>query len=450
VKPHVGKSVVAAGFAATLAALWLSCMASYGGAQVNEATDDDKLSAEQCIENNTPNGSVEPFDEALVDEGIVNTELHKIRITSAMCEEVIERTPGGSPIARAAAVGNLIQELQIVKNSMKNAADNDVNGDGKVNAEDRTIADAASYAASHAAQESARRAAEEGRTDGGVLEELDAKLAAALVQYNSASPSPSPSPSPGGEDQGALPGLPSREQVQTNAASAAREEGAGSKAAAAGSQCATTVAFTDVTLRVTRGTMDLVDAPAVEMHWRDDDRAQLTVHPKALGQIERLNRESDQAEGAGTQCAQLGEKMEAYLVTSDDNSLEVTQFDKRQDVRSDKSITWGWLIEASERGTHPLYLNVTAYVDSPSEGGGFRSIPQQDPPLFDNYINVSATQWELFTDFVAHHWSVIVPIFLTILTAIIIPFVLPWWKRRNQPDEHRDRSSGAPRDDRWI
>jgi hypothetical protein len=32
---------------------------------------------------------------------------------------------------------------------------------------------------------------------------------------------------------------------------------------------------------------------------------------------------------------------------------------------------------------------------------------------------------------------------LTILTAIIILFVLPWWRRRHQPRELRDRSSGA-------
>jgi hypothetical protein len=43
-----------------------------------------------------------------------------------MCEEIIERTLGGSPIARAAAVGNLTQELQIIKNSMEDAADMDV------------------------------------------------------------------------------------------------------------------------------------------------------------------------------------------------------------------------------------------------------------------------------------------------------------------------------------
>jgi hypothetical protein len=53
-------------------------------------------------------------------------------------------------------------------------------------------------------------------------------------------------------------------------------------------------------------------------------------------------------------------------------------------------------------------------------------------------------------DFVTHRWSVLVPICLTILTAIIIPFLLPWWKRRNQPSEPGNGPSGTPRNDRWV
>jgi hypothetical protein len=49
----------------------------------------------------------------------------------------------------------------------------------------------------------------------------------------------------------------------------------------------------------------------------------------------------------------------------------------------------------------------------------------------------------VFTDFVARRWPVLLPSLLTILTAIIILFVLPWWRRRHQPRELRDRSSGA-------
>jgi hypothetical protein len=140
--------------------------------------------------------------------------------------------------------------------------------------------------------------------------------------------------------------------------------------------------------------------------------------------------------------------MKALLIP--DGELDITPLsDRKQYVKLDEPITWRWDIVASERGPHLLSLNITAYVDTPKQGGGYRTV-EQNPPLFDDYINVSATWWELLTDFVAHQWQVLVPIFLTILTAIIIPFVLPWWRRRHQPDELRDRSSGAPRDDRWI
>jgi len=156
-------------------------LACAGPAQVDKATDKDSVTAEQCIDNKTP-GSVEPFEDALVQEGVVNADLDKIRITHGMCDEIIKRTPSGSPISRAAAVGNLTQELQIIKKSMEDAPDKDVNGDGTVNAEDERIANAASLAASRAAQQTVRRATEESSTDGGMIEELKAELAAYLAQ----------------------------------------------------------------------------------------------------------------------------------------------------------------------------------------------------------------------------------------------------------------------------
>jgi hypothetical protein len=70
-------------------------------------------------------------------------------------------------------------------------------------------------------------------------------------------------------------------------------------------------------------------------------------------------------------------------------------------------------------------------VSSPEQGGRFRALPQ-NPPLFDDQINVNATGWEMFTDFVAGRWPVLVPTLLTILTAIIILFVLPWLRSRHQ------------------
>src|SRR5215208_181986 len=129
---YFDKTLKAVGLAATVAIVGVSSFACAGPAQGSKVTDDDLLTAEQCIDNNTA-GSVEPFEEELVAEGLVSTELNKISITHGMCEEIIERTPGGSPIARAAVVGNLTQELQIIKKSMEDASGKDVNGDGMVN-----------------------------------------------------------------------------------------------------------------------------------------------------------------------------------------------------------------------------------------------------------------------------------------------------------------------------
>jgi hypothetical protein len=377
-----------------------------------------------------------------------------------MCEEIIDRTPGGSPIARAVAVGNLTQEGQIIEKSMEDAADKDVNGDGRVDAEDERIADAASFAASLAARESVRRAAEEGSIDGGGIGELNAEPAAYL---QSAAKAQYPDDGGGGgggggEDATAsasaaeaqATGLPSREEVRTDASGAAREKGADKEAAAAGGQCAATVALTDVTLRLIRGNMAF-DAPSKDMNWRDHDRAQLVVAPKAVGPIEQLKQQLDQADGAGkaeAHCLHLGNQMEAYFIPSGDD-LVITPLNKRRkDVQGENATTWSWNISASERGRHPLLLNVTLYSYTQSGGGKTRSI-EHNPPLFDDYINVRAAPGEVVTDFLARSWPTLVPIFLTILTAIIIPLVVFRWKRRSQPSAPRD-SSSEPDDQRWM
>jgi hypothetical protein len=99
-----------------------------------------------------------------------------------VCKEVVERTPGGSPVERAAAVGNLTREFRIIENSMEDASQGDVDGDGGVDAKEEKIAASASFAASRAARRTMTRASVEGETDGGVTTELDAQPAAYLAQ----------------------------------------------------------------------------------------------------------------------------------------------------------------------------------------------------------------------------------------------------------------------------
>jgi hypothetical protein len=171
------------------------------------------------------------------------------------------------------------------------------------------------------------------------------------------------------------------------------------------------------------------------------------VAPKALRSIKQLEREVAQAEGAGkveANCLQLGDEMEPKITS--DEGLHIRWFDeRRQSVRRDASITWRWDIFASQTGNQALFLNITQYAAT-SKGERIRSF-EESP--YEGSVHVSATRLEEFADFIDRRWQVLVPIFLTLLTAIVIPLVVSWWKRRNRPGEPAARSDN-PRDNRWI
>jgi hypothetical protein len=196
-RSYIGERLIGAGFATALTALCMSWMAYHGAAQANNTTDGDTLTARQCIDSNT-DGSVEPLEKALIKEGIIKVGLNEMTLTSEMCEEIIERTPGGTPVERAVAAANLTQELDIIEESMVDAAGKDVNGDGGVDPKDTKAASSSSYAAAHAAQQTVRTAAEKDDKDAAAIKEVNVEPVAALQQYSSppASPPPAPPPQP--------------------------------------------------------------------------------------------------------------------------------------------------------------------------------------------------------------------------------------------------------------
>jgi hypothetical protein len=85
-RSYLYKSLIVAGFASTMAVVSMSWLACAGPAQGDKTTDDDVLTAKRCIDNHTTKGSVEPFEDSLVAEGIVDGDLDKITITHGMCE----------------------------------------------------------------------------------------------------------------------------------------------------------------------------------------------------------------------------------------------------------------------------------------------------------------------------------------------------------------------------
>jgi hypothetical protein len=151
-RAYINEFLIGTGVAATLAVLSVSWTVRDVEAQLSDATRDEVLSVERCISNDTE-AYIDPLEEKeLIRAGIIKEDLDKVKITNEECGDILERTPRGTPLERAVAVSNVIQEVNIIRGSMKATVEGDVNGDGVVNAEDRTIASASSYAASQAAQ----------------------------------------------------------------------------------------------------------------------------------------------------------------------------------------------------------------------------------------------------------------------------------------------------------
>jgi hypothetical protein len=89
----ISKLPIGAGVTIILAVLLMTWTVREGVTQVNGATSDETLTAEQCINGNTAT-SIEPAEEReLIRAGIIESRLDEIKITKYVCKEIIDRTP---------------------------------------------------------------------------------------------------------------------------------------------------------------------------------------------------------------------------------------------------------------------------------------------------------------------------------------------------------------------
>lgn len=417
---------------AVLMILCLSWTSRDGVAQPNDAISDDVLTVEQCINDNT-DASIKPLEKKiLIKAGIIEEQLSNMTVTREECREIIARTPGGSPVERIIAAGNVIQEIDIIRKSMKEAAEGDVNGDGVVNAQDIRTGSAASYAASHTAQKTIRTAIEEEVGQIGVIEEINAVPAAYLQDagQNQYDGDGGGGAGGGGAGDGFFERLPPQEEVQAKAVSAARDKGASSKAAVAGGNCAADVALADGTyLNIVKGNM-VFEAPAKEMVWKARDVTELVMSPSVLDSIEELKQQLEEAERPNEiqyQCARLAEKMQAKFV-SNDSAFTVTPLvaNEVQDIALSEGTRWKWEIVASNEGTHRL----TLYIEMQSQQGEARAVM---PLPFDDDVIVRATLWQKSGRFVGDNWQ-----------FFLAPFLAPvafylWRKYKQRSNDHEEQ-----------
>src|SRR3712207_5395801 len=95
--------LIGIGVAAILTVLCISWTVRDAVAQLSEVTRDDVLSVEQCISNNTDASIDPPEKKELIRAGIIEKDLDRVTITSEECGDILERTPGGTPLEHAIA-----------------------------------------------------------------------------------------------------------------------------------------------------------------------------------------------------------------------------------------------------------------------------------------------------------------------------------------------------------
>jgi hypothetical protein len=428
----MSKCLSGAGVVTILAALCMSWPVRDGAAQVNGATSDEELTVEQCINGNTDT-SIDPAEEKeLIRAGIIENKLDEL-ITKEVCEEIIDRTPGGTPVERAIAADNVIHEREIVQRSMKAAVKGDVNGDGVVNAEDSKIASASSYAASQAAQKVIRAAIDEETGQIGVIEEVNAELVASYLQnaaqdqYNNGGGGGGGGNAGGGggDAEDDLFQKVHYEQAQQKGEAAAQDKGASEKAAKAAGSCAGKLHLIGglVTASI-RGNWAL-DEPPKEMLWKDSETIRFRISPESYETIEQLKQQFEESEEPTVGCIGLTTQMKANLIGSEfDIEARHTAI---QRMGHNLPTEWTWEFAASNEGRHELVLSLSRDL-TPGQEEGFHDVI---PVPLDTYINVRATPWQKAANFVNTNWQ-------WLWTAILVPVAIWLWGRYRRSKERRD------------
>jgi hypothetical protein len=119
-RPYIVRRLLGTGAAAVVVVALSGGWLVYDAvAQVDDAADDGILTVGQCID---ADASFRPVEEALVKEDIIEKDLLQTNVTNGMCEDMLERTPDGTPARMLIAAQNYVQEIDLIEGAMRRAA----------------------------------------------------------------------------------------------------------------------------------------------------------------------------------------------------------------------------------------------------------------------------------------------------------------------------------------
>jgi hypothetical protein len=79
-----------------------------------------------------------------------------------------------------------------------------------------------------------------------------------------------------------------------------------------------------------------------------------------------------------------------------------------------------------------------------------RGLAPAGDPRRQRQRGVHATRRQIFANSLGNNWRGFVPVFLTLVTAIVIPLAVFWWKSRNRPGGPGSTPDQTPPNDGWL
>lgn len=469
---HTNRDLIRAGVAIALTALCVIWTVRYGAALANDATDDDVLTVEQCIDDNT-NASVEPLERALVEGGILDEDLLRTKVTGLMCDEMLERASEGTPAQKLITAQNYVQEIELIEDAMHRAAD-----ETAAKGADRRFAGFDSPASSATPAAETYAAAHQSLEDNAYAQvswslaqaTTQTATSAAEDQYpdgtGASTETPASSPDEGGGDgtgvvapetkqaaaissAGAKDSDASTEETLNIKEAAGEAAGASPSEADAGATCSVEFHLASgASVKTYEGKIKRSPIPE-EMRPGSTETVTVSISGATREDykelLERQNEKVAKASESDVRCVRYTDLMTATLISSAPNSstLKITPLEansKRRILHQDAE--WNWDLNARAEGRPHLILDVQQDIGR----GVFQAISEPSP-FFESYLTVKAPPLQSVSAFIGKHSDVLLGV---LLTSIIVPAATYAWRRRKGRSEEPADEEDEYTDETWV
>ena len=374
---------------------------------------------------------MDPLEETLIKEDVIERNLLQTKVTKGMCKEMLEPIADGTPTRKLLAAQNYIQEINLVERSMREAAAHetatsgtDDGGIGELNVEP------AAYLQNVVQVQYGGGGGGGGNSSGGgggggkanASANASAKAGGGGGGNNSGGGGGG-NVGGGGGGGGAVPGgvdgtggdgiggvEPGERQAAaaisagadddasiterlSEKVAALEKEGASATQAAAGGRCSLEVDVLDEKMDKIEGLYHISPYAPEKMRYRDTKEAGLVVLPATKERFEEISQQHQDIAKASNSyigCVRLTDHMEATLYPYHLDELEIHRY-QTDDIRklsSSRETRWGWAITTRQTGNLKFYLNLRYAISQKSQE--FRLVPGS--PVYENAIEVTPAE----------------------------------------------------------